>query len=662
MLANGSRNDWKAQAAFAESLTIKHRQALVWRFLATGELSEESEDQPPETNGEDQQKNRRPSWDMRSITRSLGGDVAEVLLAAFKSRDDAVRRRACAMAGDVGFDQQWPTRLNPKFIPLFDALVKAACSKDTEEKRLEVLKTLSQCHDHPAPWAHKLAVLLDDKSLKIRQQAASVISNCGPIAAVYFDRILAQFDIANKKEDAYTMAWNAEDIGWAPPKAVVPILAHIKTGVDPSPLHYVLRYAIASPEIADALLKVPIDHLGSCEWLGWLAKHASGDRRFIGPLLEALKNDWKSDSCSHTPYLAKALVAVGRNDRNLQMKLTELLDARIPPDARLFLASALSKLSGDPHHLADALVDVLGKYKKNPATYTDGRILDLLMEVGPAFAEPLEPYHGLLADMVRQSKQSSTSGYFILTGDIDPVLEWSRKDLDNALTGICSSFCGYNGVAYDLGPAAEPLTEQLFSMIWEGSDWNKRDACEAMSAIGPTGRTKDMNRIFAGLAKKFKPSASTTPALAIWCCTRNTKLALSILTPLLEDMGWGTTAAAVTLGKMGRDAKEALPRLRKLTDGPNPAYARWARDAVELIEKELSRKVEPAEMYEELASDDYIVSIRALWRLVELGKPAAKIVRDCMKNDKTAKLPGRAARRQARAQQVLELLESPANK
>ena len=116
--------------------------------------------------------------------------------------------------------------------------------------------------------------------------------------------------------------------------------------------------------------------------------------------------------------------------------------------------------------------------------------------------------------------------------------------------------------------------------------------------------------------------------------------------PLLDDQGWGTTQCAWVLGQMGRDAKAALPRLREVAAGPNPSYAYWAGEAVRQIEAELARQVAPAAAYEELGADDYRVSIRALWRMVDMGQPAANLIRDRLAQDDTPRLPGVKLRQQ----------------
>jgi len=635
-------------------LTVEQKQALIWSLMILETPSDFA----------------KSGYTLDILVKSVGADIAETLIAALHHKDGAVRRRACERAGNIGFDQQGPDRLDPKFIPLIDALVTAALQGKSEEDRLAALEALAQFHAHPTPWVHRLAALLDDASPAIRREVTGALSNCGPIAAPYMKQMLEQFDVAGDLEEARRAAWIMDEMGLTPAEVGPQLVRHIsriyealsqnQVGV----LSYPISNMPASDAMADALLTLSPMHLCHYEICGWIESHAAGDRRFIAPLLAALEKDWICESyeriatCFYTDALTEALVAVGRGDTQLVATLNARLQRPIPTDARLYVGRTLSQLTGDPTHLVDALVWVLDGNHQKDATYTYYRVLGLLSEVAPAQAHRLDPYREQLAALVRSMGQGDPTGYFMLTGDFDPVLEWARGDLKRTYQdSACSSVIeDVWGVAGNLGPLLSPLTEQMVGLIRESDDSDRHDVCSALAALGPDPATEGLTAEMLALAGRFRTDRRVEPALALWSCTRNTDAALSILLPLLDDMGWATTHAAWALGQMGRDAEPALPRLRQIARGSNPAYAEQARQAVELIEAELSRQVPFEPMWQELGSDNALESIRALWRLVDLGEPAADKIRECMKQGSPAQLPGRRIRHHARAEQVLRIL------
>jgi hypothetical protein len=544
--------------------------------------------------------------------------------------------------------------------------------KEKEDLRLAAIKALHSFSDHLTPRVHKLVGLLEDKSPEVRRAAAEALSHSGPASAVYADRMLAQFDMDGNVADVEQAAWMLNYIGWTPPKVVPSLIRYVLKRKDPGPLDFAsIHYPIAqeaisnapeSNEIRDAILSIPAGTLRQSMSFGWVRRHAAGDRRFVKPLLEALHADWVDNAWTYTAEITEALVAVGRGDEELPRALVALLKKEAPVNARLYVARALSQLTGDANHLADGLVDVLKAGKQNDTGYTSVLILELVSEVGPAAAGRLKPYHEMLAEMVRQcGHYSSPAGYFVLTGDTEPVMAWARNNLEEAAgSGMISGLLD-TGV-YQLGPLAEPMLEEIVRLAKNGTDWNRHALCRALAAVGPNRRTSRMGAELADLAERFAPGCRAAPALALWVCCRKTDAALGILVPLLEDEGCGTTDGARALGEMGRDAKSAVPRLRQVASGANPAYAQAAREAVERIEKDLARKAEPRQLYEELGSEDYLVSIRALWRLVDGGKSAAAAIKELIEQDKTPQLPGRKIRQQARARQALAIMEPPAEK
>jgi hypothetical protein len=609
---------------------------------------------------------------LEPVAESIGADIAEILIAALRHEAASVRRRACKLAGDIGFRQQGPACLDPKFTALIDALVTAARRGKSEEGRLAALEALAQFHTHPTPWAHPIAALLDDASPAIRREAAGVLGHCGPISASYMKPMLAPFDLTSSREDARKAAWVLDEAGWTPPE-VGPQLVRQISQIDAAlsqnqvpPLTYPIKNLPASEGMADALLTLPPMHLCHGEITSWIKSHAAGDRRFIVPLLVALEIDWtckpdgRSAMCFDTESLTGALAAVGRGDAQLVAVLAARLRMPLPVDARLYVGRTLSQLTGDPRHLVEALVWVLEGHHEKAAVYTDHRILGLLSEVDPALAHRLDPYRERLAALVPSLGQGDPTGYFMLTGDIDPVLEWARGDLKSTYqSNVCSSVLDdVYGVAGKLGPLLSPLTEQMVDLIRNSDEWDRPGVCSALAALGPDAKTAGLTAEMLALAGRFRPSCRVEPALALWSCTRNTDAALSILLPLLDDMGWATTQASWALGQMGRDAKPALGRLRQIARGSNPAYAEKARQAVERIEAELSRRAPFEPIWQELGSDDSLESVRALWRLVDFGEPAAALIRERMAQGSPAQLPGRRIRHHARAEQVLRTLGS----
>jgi hypothetical protein len=206
---------------------------------------------------------------------------------------------------------------------------------------------------------------------------------------------------------------------------------------------------------------------------------------------------------------------------------------------------------------------------------------------------------------------------------------------------------------------AGELAPSIINLMKHGDKYDQPVAAFASVAIGPTPQTRGLGHWLIDRAKDEPPGSELRANLAmvLWACCHQTDDAIEILIPLLDDQGWATTRSAWILGQMGRDGRAALPRLRQLAAGPNPAYANWVGEAVRLIETELRRKIEPAGAYEELADDDYLVSLRALWRMVDMGQPGDMLIKDRLAQDDTPRLPGAKLRQQARARQVLAVLE-----
>jgi hypothetical protein len=605
-------------------------------------------------------------------------------------------------AKDVGFAQQGPMPLDPKLVTLLGGLVELACSpKYPKADRLAALEAIGAFHDHATPWVHRLARLLDDPSPEIRRSVGWNLRECGPIGAVYLDSMLAQYDIAGSREDANKAAWIMRDMRWALPKPAILVLGHMRSPQDPAPLSYITPWMPATPEVIEALLAVPPkpSHLG-WDTSSWIAKNASGDRRFIKPLLAALNEDWHGEAiqkkkvaefkakvesahkaeaepaykaeaepeveieygaretCSETPYLTEALAAVGRHDKDLADTLTGLLGKPIPPDARLYVGWTLSQITDDPKYLVDALIWLFDHQQQHAASSTEYHIFKLLAKVDPSQANRLKPYREQLDALVPKKGLTDPAGYFLLTGAAGPVLEWARNDLEqSSRTTIVSYLLEF--AVFELGPVANPLTGQMSDMLENGSNWNKHHVCQAFVALGPSPLTCGQAARLLDLAEKFKPVSRVAPAMALWSCCHKTDAALAILLPLLDDQGFATTHASWALGQMGRDARAALPRLRQLAAGSNPAYAKWAAEAVQVIETELTREITPDQTYQELGSGEHLVSIRALWRLVALGRPAATAIQERLEQEQSLQLPGVKLRQLARAAQVLTILEGP---
>jgi len=632
-------------------LTLQQKQAMVWHMKIV--------QAPPDP--------VEQSRALFSLAESLGADVAEVLVAALHHKDGAVRRRACELAGSIGFGQQGPDRLDPKFAALINALVATALPGEPEEDRLAALEALDQFHDHPTPWAHQLAGLLNDDSHAVRRQVAGVLSQCGPSAAPYMKTIMEEFNISGSREDAEKAAWIMHEAGWGPAEAGPLLVRQIgkvsedRSGSDVPPLTYAIPYVPASEAMADALLALPPAHLCHWEICHWIKSHAAGDRRFIAPLLAALEKDWicesyeKSATCFDSDRLTKALVALGRGDAPLVATLTARLQRPIPADARLYVGRTLSQLTGEPRHLVEALEWMLEHHQERAATYTEDRVVELLADVDPSLAPRLDPYRARLVDIVNSMGQGDPTGYFILTGDMDPVMAWARRDLQNTYkNNLCSSVM--EDVADTFGPLLEPLVGQLTGLIRESDDYDQHGVCAALVPLGPDPAAEGLTAEMLALAGRFCPRQQVEPALALWSGSRNTRAALSILLPLLDDRGWATTRASWALGQMGRDAAPALGRLRQIARGPNPAYAKSASEAIKLIETELSRQVTFEQMWKELGSDDPLESIRALWRMVDVGESVVVDIEKRKAQDSPAQLPGRRIRHLARAQQVLRIL------
>jgi HEAT repeat protein len=632
-------------------LTVEQKQALIWSLMILETPSDFA----------------KSGYTLDILVKSVGADIAETLIPALHHKEEAVRRRACELAGNVGFDQQGPDRLDPKFIPLIDALVTAALQGKSEEDRLAALEALAQFHAHPTPWVHRLAALLDDASPAIRREVTGALSNCGPIAAPYMKQMLEQFNVAGDREEARRAAWIMDEAGWTPAEVGPQLVRHIsriyealsqnQVGV----LSYPISNMPASDAMADALLTLSPMHLCHYEICGWIEAHAAGDRRFIAPLLAALEKDWTCESyeriatCFYTEAITEALVAVGRGDTQLVATLTARLQRPIPTDARLYVGRTLSQLTGEPRYLVEALQWVLEHHQEKAAVYTEDRVVEMLADVDLSLTPRLDSYRAQLVAIVNSMGQGDPTGYFILTGDLDPLMAWARRDLQNTYkNNLCSSVM--EDVADKFGPLLEPLVGQLTGLIRESDDYDQHGVCAALIPLGPDPAAEGLKAEMLALAGRFEPSSRVEPALALWSCTRNTDAALSILLPLLDDTGWGTTRASWALGQMGRDAAPALGRLRQIARGPNPAYAKSASEAIELIETELSRPVTFEQMWQELGSDNALESIRALWRLVDLGEQAADKIREYMKQGSPAQLPGRRIRHHARAEQVLRIL------
>jgi hypothetical protein len=238
---------------------------------------------------------------------------------------------------------------------------------------------------------------------------------------------------------------------------------------------------------------------------------------------------------------------------------------------------------------------------------------------------------------------------------MDPVMAWARRDLQNTYkNNLCSSVM--EDVADTFGPLLEPLVGQLTGLIRESEDYDQHGVCAALVPLGPEPAAEGLTAEMLALAGRFRPRQQVEPTLALWSGSRNTRAALSILLPLLDDRGWATTRASWALGQMGRDAAPALGRLRQIARGPNPAYAKSASEAIKLIETELSRQVTFEQMWKELGSDDPLESIRALWRMVDVGESVVVDIEKRKAQDSPAQLPGRRIRHLARAQQVLRIL------
>jgi hypothetical protein len=489
------------------------------------------------------------------------------------------------------------------------------------------------------------------------------------MAAQYMKTILEEYDISGNREDAERAAWIMYEARWAPAEAGPLLVRQIgkvseeRSGSDVPPLTYPIGYLPASDAMADALLALPPGHLCHWEICHWIKSHAAGDRRFIAPLLAALERDWTCDSgektatCFDSDRLTEALVAVGRGDAPLVATLTARLERPIPVDACLYVGRTLSQLTGEPRYLVEALQWVLEHHQEKAAVYTEDRVVEMLADVDLSLTPRLDSYRAQLVAIVNSMGQGDPTGYFILTGDLDPLMAWARRDLQNTYkNNLCSSVM--EDVADKFGPLLEPLVGQLTGLIRESDDYDQHGVCAALIPLGPDPAAEGLKAEMLALAGRFEPSSRVEPALALWSGSRDTGAALSILLPLLDDTGWGTTRASWALGQMGRDAAPALGRLRQIARGPNPAYAKSASEAIELIETELSRQVTFEQMWKELGSDNALESIRALWRMVDLGEPAKDRIRECMKQGSPAQLPGRRIRHHARAEQVLRILAS----
>ncbi|HOI56389.1 MAG TPA: hypothetical protein PLP01_14170, partial [Phycisphaerae bacterium] len=357
------------------------------------------------------------------------------------------------------------------------------------------------------------------------------------------------------------------------------------------------------------------------------------------------------ESCWETPELAKALIAVGRGDKELAATLAALLDGPAPPEAQPYVAWALSEASGNPALLVDGLIRILDA--PDPKAYSWGRVMDLLAEVDPTQSERLRPYHARLAAMAESG--NGGFGYFMLTGDVGPLEKQCRDDIDRSTRRHSISHVLTYSI-FHYGAVAAPLAAKMIRLMETGTAHEKHDVAAALVAVGPTPETRGTAASLRALVEGFKPQSRVAPAMALWSCCGRSDEAVDILVPLLEDHGWATTHASWALGQMGRDARSALPRLRNLARSRNAAYAKWASEAVALIEAELSRKVTPRAVYEELGAANYLVSIRALRHFKDMGRSAAPAVRGCLEREATDRLPGALARQQARARQVLALL------
>lgn len=641
--AEPTRTNENALNQLCACLSLEQRQSLLWHLLVAQAA--------PLNDGQ---------WQtLAPLYASLDVDVGPVLEEVLYAGEASARLRACGLAGSVGFRQQGPNPLAKPLVPVVCALVERALGQDSEEERAAALEALAQFHAHPTPWAHQIASLLTDPSRRIRRQAAWTLAQSGPVAATYAERMLDLFDVRGNPDDADRAAWIMDEMGWVPPTVGPHLIARIGKTRDPDdvpPLNYPLEWMPASPEIADALLSLPPAHLRDQEVCYWIRQHAQGDRRFISPLLLALEEDWRDDSggpdCSYTSSLAEALVAVGRDAPGLAQRLLAMLEKPIPPDARLRVGWALSKITGDPEHLVGALVWVLERNQQRAASYTGDRTIELLGDVDPTVADRLAPYQDTLAALVRGFKYGDPTGYWMLTGDVQTVLAWARADLDKTYqSGVCSS--ALDEAIGKLGPLAGPLTDRLLRLLRESDDWDRAGVCEAVAALGPAPVTRSLRPELLALADRFQAAWRVEPALALWSCCRDTNAALAILMPLLDDQGWATTSACRALGQMGQDAETALPALRRLAMGPNPAYAAAAREAAALIEAEVRRTPRLDVLWEELGSDDPLQSIRTLWRLSDHSEDVLRWLEQRIAYDDAPILPGRRMRRHARARQVL---------
>lgn len=656
-----------------DALSTRQMQALLWNFLVKiPEMPDPRFNKCVSVFRVDEDWQRLQGALSALERRMAQGDVLEVLADCLRHEDVQVRQRAAEMISSIAFRQQGPMRLDPKLAPFLDLAIKAACSPGSDEERVQALKTLEKFHDHLTPQVHKLAKLLDDPSKEVRRAAALTMRVCGPAAARYVEKMLAPYDIAGSVEDANQAAWIMQDMYWSPVKEGVQVIEQMsQTKGEPDPLDYAIPRLLPSPKVIAAMLKVP-PRLMHSEYAYWVANNAAGDRRFIPGLLEAMRLDWvreherdprrdpADETCFNTPYLAKALAAVGHGDKELAAALAKELDNPLPTAARLYVGFVLSRITDDPKPLVDAMVRIFEEHKEKVGTYTQYHMLDLAGEVDPSQAARLMPYHEQFLAIIKDINQGNPTGYFLLTGETEPLLDWLHRDLEKTRGNGCSDYLMF--AAPTIGPVAAPQTEELIELLGAASDWPRSEICVALATIGPTDLTRGQTKNLRELSDKFKPQDSANAALAIWSCAHETEKALAILTPLLDDKSFGTTRSSWILGQMGRDGKAALPQLKKLVEGPNPAYAYWAKEAVALIEAELARKVEPKELCDELESDDYLVSLRALWRLVDLGPPAAKTIRERMEHDDKPQLPGRKIRQQARFRQVLDLIDAAEKK
>jgi hypothetical protein len=358
--------------------------------------------------------------------------------------------------------------------------------------------------------------------------------------------------------------------------------------------------------------------------------------------------------CFYTRDLLDALLEAGRGSTDVATRLEALAGTDPPVDAQLFVGRARSRLDGNPERLVDAIESVLRRGEERASTYTAGRLVDLLADVHPASSKRLDPYRDRLRELVRSMGQNDPAGYWIFTGDLTEVLDWSRKDLAHTMR---SSLCSY-ALMYtlpQLGPLAAPLADDLAKLMRESDPWDRHAVCKVLAAVGPDPAARALVPEIRALAGTFRPSRRVEPALVMWAVCRDVRGALDILMPLLEDRSWGTTHAAWALGQMGADATEALPALRALAKGSNPAYARWAGKAVERIEADRRGDRDLEALWRDLGSDDHLASVRALWRLKDRGWGVVPFLNRRLRADADARnlLPGRLQRLRARVRQVM---------